>query len=244
MNQNTLYIFIDESGNFDFSPVGTRYFVLTCISTLNPLKNRVNFLDLKYKLLTEGINQEFFRASEDKQLVRDEVFHLIEGLDDFEIDSVVAQKNKTNFALYEDIDVKQKPEGGFILKTKRAEEKFYKQISETLLQYVVRRYTQYRAWNIEKIIIVLGALFTKHKQEFVKKHLKTYFKENFQKIPYVYFHRVNADINCQIVDYCGWAIFIKWERNELRPYNQIKDKIKSEFDIFKRGETIYYNYKE
>jgi hypothetical protein len=124
MNQNTLYIFIDESGNFDFSPMGTKYFALTCISTLNPLENRINLLDLKYKLLRAGVDQEFFRASEDKQPVRDEVFHLIEELDDFEIDSVIAQKNKTNFSLYEDIDVRPKPVGGFFLKQEKQRRDF------------------------------------------------------------------------------------------------------------------------
>lgn len=246
MNQNTLYIFIDESGNFDFSPTGTKYFVLTCISTLRPLNDRISFLDLRYRLLKEGVDQEFFRASEEKQAIRDKVFHLIEKLDDVEIDSVVAQKNKTNFSLYEDIDAKPKPGGGFIFKTRKAEERFYQQISKTLLQYVIRRYVNYRDWSIEKVIIVLGSLFTKRKQEFIKKYLKLYFKENFQRIPYIYFHQVKSDVNCQIADYCGWAIYVKWEREENRPYNQIKDKdkIKSEFDIFKDGQIIYWKYKK
>ncbi|MBU1323192.1 DUF3800 domain-containing protein [Patescibacteria group bacterium] len=29
MTNKCLFIFIDESGNFDFSPTGTKYFVLT-----------------------------------------------------------------------------------------------------------------------------------------------------------------------------------------------------------------------
>ena len=243
MNQNVLYIFIDESGDFNFSPTGSKYFVLTSISTLNPLKDRGNFLNLRYDLLKEGVNQEFFHATEDKQFVRDKVFQLINQLKDFEIDCVIAQKNKVNWSLYIEPDAWE--EAGHIhLKMEKVEEKFYKQISETLLQYIIRRYVKFRKWGIEKVIIVLGAIFTKRKQEYITKYLKSYFKENFQKIPYVYFHRVNADINCQIADYCGWAIFIKWERNELRPYNQIKGKIKSEFSIFERGETIYYDYKE
>lgn len=198
-------------------------------------------MQLRYKLLEEGINQEFFHATEDKQFIRDRVFQLISQLTDFETDSIIAQKNKVNWSLYEETDAEEKF-GSIQFKKERVEEKFYKQISETLLQYIIRRYLKFRKWGIEKVVIVLGAVFTKHKQEYITKYLKLYFKENFQKIPYIYFHRVNSDINCQIADYCGWAIFVKWERGEQRPYNQIKDKIKSEFDIFKDGQTIYYEH--
>lgn len=242
LNNKNLYIFIDESGNFDFSPKGTKYFVLTCISTINPLDKRDTFLSLKYELLREGINQEYLHATEDRQIIRDRVFCLIEELNDFDVDSVVAQKNKVNWSLYEKIDAEEKF-GSIHFKTTRVEEKFYKQISETLLQYVIRRYIKYKDDDINKIVIIFDALFNKRKQEFVKKYLKTYFKNEFSKIPYVYFHQVKADVNCQIADYCGWAIYIKSERNELRSYNKINNKVKSEFDIFERGTTVYYKYK-
>lgn len=232
-----LFIFIDESGNFDFSQKGTKYFVLTSISTFIPLEKRISFLSLRYSLLKEGFDLEFFHATEDKQFVRDKVFNLISYLSDFEIDSIVVQKNKTNHMLYLEIEPSQKKGD---LDLKKVEEKFYKQISETLLQYIIRRYFQIKKTNIEKVVIVFGAVFNKRKHEYITKYLKQYLKRNFNKVPYIYFHRSNSDVNCQIADYCGWAIYVKWERNEKRPYNLISDKIKSEFDIFKEGETIYY----
>ena len=39
----------------------------------------------------------------------------------------------------------------------------------------------------------------------------------------------------QMVDYCSWAIYVKWEKQELRPYRTIKALIRSEFDIFRTG---------
>ncbi len=56
----------------------------------------------------------------------------------------------------------------------------------------------------------------------------------------IYFHQAKADINCQLADYCGWAVAIKWERNEMRSFGLIKDKVKSEYEIFKVGDKIYY----
>lgn len=61
-----LFIFIDESGNFDFSPKGSKYFILTSISSLVPTQNRESFLKLRYKLLSENNNLEYFHATEDK----------------------------------------------------------------------------------------------------------------------------------------------------------------------------------
>jgi hypothetical protein len=242
---NTLYLFIDESGDFNFSsPKGSKYFILTCVSTIEPLEKRNDFLRLKYRLLQKGYDQEYFHATNDKQYVRDEVFNLINKLEDFEIDSVIAQKNKVNLTLY--IEIKsQKKESGLKFTKKKVEERFYRQVSETLLQYVIRRYVNYRKHlNINKIVVICGSLFYKNKQEFIKKYIKSYFKDNFRKVPYTFFHQVKADINCQIADYCSWAISVKWERGgrELRPYDSIKKRIKSEFEIFEKGEVEYYKY--
>ncbi len=52
---------------------------------------------------------------------------------------------------------------------------------------------------------------------------------------------MKSDINCQGCDYCCWAIlFAKWFRNEMRPYDEIKSRIVSEFDLFKKGSIQYY----
>jgi len=242
-NLKTLFLFVDESGNFDFSPKGTEYFVLTCVATTNPIYQREKFLSLKYKLLGEDIEQEYFHATEDKQKVRDVIFSLIEEMKDFEVHSVVAQKNKTNWSLYTKIDAQEKEgERGIKFTKKQVEEKFYTQLSETLICWVFRRYRDFQNTTIDKIIIIFDILFNKTKQELVKKHLKGYFKQKFGIVPYIYFHQGKSDINCQMADYCGWAVFVKWERNEIRPYKIIQGKIKSEFNIFEQGEIIYYEY--
>jgi len=46
----------------------------------------------------------------------------------------------------------------------------------------------------------------------------------------------------QIADYCGWAIYVKNERDEKRPIAFVKDKIKSEFSIFQKGLYEHYPY--
>src|SRR3990167_8684088 len=99
----TLYIFIDESGNFDFSQSGTKYFILTALSTTKPFDIGMPLLKLRYELLPNyacGPNMEesgYFHASEDTQEVRNNVFQILTSVDhNFRVDAVIAQKNKAN----------------------------------------------------------------------------------------------------------------------------------------------------
>ncbi|MBU2545141.1 DUF3800 domain-containing protein [Patescibacteria group bacterium] len=231
--EKTLYLFIDESGNFDFSCKGTKYFVLSCLSTFQPIKEREKLLNLRYQLLDGGIDQEFFHATEDRQAVRNEVFSILNSFsNDIEIHSVVAQKNKANPSLYYEEYYKK---GRIIKRIIGAD--FYQIICRTLLKYVFEKSDSQGA---EKVVVVLGSIFTREKQSIVLKTLKNYLKGRFDKPFEIYFHQAKADLNCQLADYCGWAITIKWERNEKRPYDLIRDRVKSEYDIFEKGNVVYY----
>lgn len=227
----SLFIFIDESGNFDFSPKGTKYFVLSAVSTLNPL-GKEKLEEIKYDLMKNGTDLEYFHAAEDKQSARDLVYGFIEKMEDIEIDSVIVQKNKTNPSLY--ISEKKK-------KAKKGE-KLYTIALQALLQYIFRRYNN--SVKIDQVVIVLSSIFDANKRELIKKTIKIYLKQIFSNPFYLYFHENRSDKNTQIADYCCWAIYKKWTDGEIRPYNAVEkgNKIKSEFDIFKAGQTIYYNY--
>ena len=225
----TLFIFIDESGNFDFSTNGTKYFVLSAVSTLSPLgKERLE--EIKYELMKNGINLEYFHAAEDKQIVRNQVYSFIERLEDIEIDSVIVQKNKTNPSLY--ILTKKK-------KSKKGE-KLYTKVLQNLLQYIFCRYDN--STKIDQVVVVLSSIFDANKRKLIEKTIKVYLKKIYSKPFYLYFHENRSDKNTQIADYCCWAIYRKWTDGEIRPYNAVKkgNKIKSEFDIFETGSTLYY----
>ena len=231
----TLYLFIDESGNFDFSPNGTKYFVLTALATFNPLTKREELIRLRYELLAEGTDQEYFHATEDTQKVRDQVFEILSKIDNtFEIHSIIAQKNKVNTSLY-----KEQYQKGVKTITRITGIGLYQKVCQTLLQYIFKGKND-QATNI---VVVLGSIFVGDKKKVVLQTLKHFLKNNFSGIPFeIYSHKSCADLNCQLADYCCWAISVKRERGEERPYNVIKDRIKSEFDIFRSGNTKYYEY--
>jgi len=233
----TLYLFIDESGNFDFSPKGTKFFFLTGLITFDPLVKRDDLINLRYRLLGEGVDQEFFHASEDTQVVRNQVFEILGSIGDtFEVRSILARKNKTNPALYRESYTKK---GRAIERSTGME--LYRKLAETLLQYIFKG----KEGTASKIVVVLGSLYVGEKKKIILQTLKHFLKNKFPGTPFqIYSHQTCADLNCQLADYCCWAIAVKKERGEGRPYEVIKAQVKSVFDIFKNGDREYYQYEE
>jgi hypothetical protein len=43
-----------------------------------------------------------------------------------------------------------------------------------------------------------------------------------------------------VADYCGWAIYRKWETRDYRSYKLIMHMVKNEFDVFQRGIQRWY----
>lgn len=56
----------------------------------------------------------------------------------------------------------------------------------------------------------------------------------------VAFWPTESDPCLQVADYCTWAIQRKWERDDSRSYDLIKNKIASEFDAWSVGSTHFY----
>lgn len=233
LERDTLFLFLDESGNLDFSPKGTRYWLLTAFCTFNPAREKEGFLDLLYSLADGGIGQAYFHATEDKQALRNSVFGLIGGLDTSqEVHAVIAEKRKAARSLYRKNIVK----GDKIIEVKD-ESKFYETVCRTLLRYVFRcpRFVHAR-----KVVITLSSIFNSEKHEAIRKALTLTLKSE-ASIPFVIqFNDNRTDLNCQIADYCAWAIARKWEQNDTRSYIHISSRIRNEFDLFCRGTSEYY----
>jgi hypothetical protein len=95
-----LYVFLDEGGNLDFSPHGTKYFVLSSLTKERPFCAGKELIELKYDLVEQGTGLEYFHAAEDRQAVRNAVFAIIARyLDGVRLDSLIVEKRKTGPAL-------------------------------------------------------------------------------------------------------------------------------------------------
>jgi Protein of unknown function (DUF3800) len=216
-----LYIYVDEAGNFDFSPRGTKYFIMTCVTVCRPFPAQQRLLEVKYDHLQTGLDLECFHASEDRQAVRDKVFAAIaDGMSAYRTYSVILRKNKTNPVLQEPA-------------------RLYPKTFGMLMKYVLPRRCD---GSIKTVVVVTDSFPDIKKRRAMEKAVKTTLKP---LVPsgttyYLYQHQSRADINLQIADYFSWAIYRKWENNDLRSYDLIKAAVKAEGDLFAGGDKVYY----
>jgi hypothetical protein len=214
----TLNIFIDESGDFVFTPKGSRYFLLTAVAALDCPTVLADFFAVKHMVCCEE-----FHATEDRQSTRDLMYGFLERHAEhgcFSIDSIIAQKNRVNPSIQEDAS-------------------FYARLLRILLRWVFRSRT---TASIDAINVWAARIGTHKKKAMFERTVKTYLSHELQhRIPYsLMIHSAASHPMLQMADYCCWAVAKKWKDRELRPYQKIQAALKTEFEIFRRGRTEYY----
>lgn len=214
---NTLFVFVDESGNLDFSPSGTKFYVLAAIATVNPILSATTLQELKYTHLERNEDIEMFHASEDRQYIRNEVLDAIKGMQGtITAHYIFAQKNKANPS------IQKAPV-------------FYAKLGAALMKFII----SYKSNEYSKVIIIFDKCLRAKEQKAFLKEVKPQLKALAK--PYqIYFHRVLTDFNGQIADYCAWSKYVSLERGEMRPITSLKNIQDSSFDLFARGTKEYY----
>lgn len=217
-----VYIFLDEGGNFDFSEGGSHYYTFTSVVMTRPFPFYDQFENYKYDVIEYGKDIDKFHCAEDNAHVRGRVFQLIkDNLDKIRIDSVVVRKCKTGPAL-------------------RPPEKFYPKMLSYLLRHII---DQFDFNKVEEVIVITDTLPTKRNKKLFEKTIKTNLGNSLKSdASYRIIHHPScAHYGLQIADYCNWAIMRKWERGDASHYSTIRSSIKSEFNIFRKGQNKYYD---
>ena len=204
-----IYVFIDESGNFDFSSSGTGHFLMAAVIARDPIESSGALQRLKYELLTEGIDEPFFHASEDKQEVRDRVFSVINGIQSLSAHVIYVDKHRAAPAL-------------------QNTQRIYSLFGQAIAKYLLLALPQE---HYNQVIIVFDkALPNREQNAFLGQ-----VKPALQKLgrPYrIYFQSVKFDFNGQIADYIAWAHYVSLERNEQRPLAAINRVEVDHFNLF------------
>ncbi len=223
-NLSTLYLFLDESGNFDFSKSGSAYFTLTSVSMRRPFALHTKLDTYKYDLIEHlikpRIEMEYFHCADDNSFVRRKMFELLAmELMASSVDAVIVEKRKTGPAL-------------------QAVEEFYPKMLGYLLRYVLEKTPD----GISELVIITDSIPVNKKRRAVEKALKLVLAKMLPRTtPYKIMHHASrAHYGLQIADYLNWAILRRWERGDDTAYDQIKHLIRSEFDIFRTGTRHYY----
>ena len=215
------YIFLDEAGNFDFSPAGTRYFALTSVSMLRPFPAHGALDDYKHECLEFGLNTEYFHCANDNSRVRSRVFDVIAAkLDGMRIDSLIVDKPKTGPALRDD-------------------QRFYPEMLGHLLRFVLPKDL---AAGAEEVIVITDTIPVNKKRQAIEKAIQQALARMLPpEMRYrILHHASRSHYGLQVADYCCWAVFRKWQRAETEHYDRIRAAVRSEFDIFRTGTRNYY----
>jgi hypothetical protein len=219
----TLHVHLDESGNWEFSRKGSRYFVLAIAWTFEPRPLARTLTDLRFRLLRTGLNIDSFHAAPDKQATRDLVVKTMLADDSWNFAAVVMEKRKINPSIYEP-------------------QRFYPEFAGALLRFVLRGRAGRRA---DRVLIYADTIpmDSNKKREAVLKAMKTTCVACKGTTEYhVFSHRRESNPWLQAVDYCCWAVARKWENGDTRTYDQLRPRLgASELEITGRGDgTTYY----
>lgn len=222
----TLHLHLDETGDWKFTPKSpSKYLILTLAWTYNPQPLATDLTNLRFSVVKAGTSLECFHATEDRQVVRDQVVGTMTKHTDWAFAAVVMEKRKVNPVLYEP-------------------DRFYPKFASPLLRFVLRG-RSYRP-DTNRVLVYADTLpmNTNAKREGVLKALK---ETCAQTLPsgvehHVYSYRSHSNKWLQVADYCCWGMRKKWEANNTRTYDQLSPRLaKPELVITDGGDgTTYY----
>jgi hypothetical protein len=218
---STLHIHLDESGDFNFTPGGSRFYVFAAAWTYNPAPLATRLTALRFSLLKAGHDIKAFHATEDKQANRNEVVKALAEHDGWSFAAVVIEKAKVYPRLY-------------------APHHFYPEFASSVLKYIFHRHVEQETTNV---LVFTDTLPVAAKREAAVKTIKTTCRHELD--PRIRFdsnhHPAAANCWIQIADYCSWAVFKKWEFGDTRTYEQIRRRlIAPELDALRVGTIRHY----
>ncbi|EQB40416.1 hypothetical protein M947_01065 [Sulfurimonas hongkongensis] len=228
---DTVYIFVDEAGDMDFSVNGSKHYMFNFLVKKRPFNLHEYISSYRYSLLERNLdplngkrlNIESFHAHNDNKFIKHELFNIISTF------------NENDVKLYSYILEKPK-----VTPDKRKEnDKFYINNLNHSIQRLLDKI------GITSNIIIITDNLPVHKNKAkqigaLKKGLKEYIKHNNLNIRYDIFHHCSASsANLQIVDYMGWAIYRKYEHLQDNYYNKISKYIIDE-DVMTKDRTDSY----
>ena len=191
------------------------------MTTTRPFRFEQPLLDCRFDLLEAGVDIEYFHAAEDRQAVRDLVFAKIaEAKADLRIDSVIVEKCKTGPALREDT-------------------RFYPRMMGYLLRYVL---SQPLHEPVQEVIVITDRIPVNKKRGAISKAVKQVLADMLpREVGYrVWHHDSKSCMGLQVADYCNWAIYRAWDRDDRRALHIIESAVLSQFDIFRLGTKRWY----
>ena len=197
-SSNSHFLFIDESGDFDFAETGTDHFVMAGVLTSDPLASALPLQALRYRLLEEGINLSSFHAAPDLQKVRNSVIEEISTLSELNAHVVFGKKDQLQPSLHNRQDL-------------------HFEFTAALMKFHL---DSGHVQDSNQLVVVIDQSLTARGQAAFNMSIKPIIKQ-YQKHFQIFFQSMTTDYNGQIADYVAWAKFKQLERGEHRPWEAL-----------------------
>ncbi len=217
----TLHIHLDESGNFTFSPKGSKYYVFATAWTYDPEPMARDLTNLRFSLIKNGHDVQAFHATYDKQANRNAVVAILGNHTTWHFAAIVVEKAKVNPAI-------------------REPHHFYPQFASMVLRFIFRGRL---LPGTSKVIIFTDTLPVAEHRSAVEKAIKKACRADLgNAVPFESFHhKKESNAWIQVADYCSWAVFRKWEGGDPRTYSQLATRLAApELDVLAKGAISYY----
>lgn len=223
-----LFIFADEAGCFNFSrnPGASKYFIVCTIACHDCTSLGTALLNLRRELVWKKAPlREFFHASEDKQEIRDHVFAVLQK-HNFTVQATILEKSKS------------------LPRIRPTHQRFYqyawyyhfRHAAPKLMPLYIPGQPQ-----VTELQLTTASIGTHKGQVAFTNAVNDVVQQVVRNKTWVTnFCRSIADPCLQAADYCTWAIQKKWEHQNTKSYDLIKDKIIHEADSFAGGNTHHY----
>jgi hypothetical protein len=217
-----LHLFADEAGNFDFrtGPNISKYFVV-CTVLMPSFEVANDLLALKRELAWEQQPiGDFFHATTDKNAIKDRVFaELLKH--DFTVQATIMEKRKA------------------APKIRPNDHRFYQHGWYYHFLYGLPAALK----ECDELHVTAASVGTKRGQVAFTDAVRDVIRQTEGRRRKVRssFWQCSTDPCLQVADYCTWAIQRKWEKQELRYYDLIADRITYEYDLFRKGTQYFYD---
>lgn len=213
-------LYADEAGCFTFNRnqnVSRYFLVCTVLVEDDSLADEV--LSLRRELAESGIGQtdDQFHATSDSEAKREAMFALL-AKKDLRVDATLLEKAKA-------------------LPRLRPMETFYKHA----WYYHLKGIGPDIVGSDKEIGLHYASVGTQKKKQTFLSALNDVAQ---QCLPGIKTHSTfwpsNTDPCLQVADYCAWAIQRAWERGDSRRLDQIKSKVRTQYDLFRSGTIFHY----
>ena len=208
---DTAYVFLDESGNLDFSNRGTRYFALTAVALRRPFTMYEALDSYKHDCIEYGLPTEYFHCANDNRYIRGKVFDIIsDHLDAMRISSLIVDKLQVESRL-------------------RRPDIFYSEMVARILEPTMLD----ELGSGGKAIVITDSIPFKHRRRIAEQNIRTALEQALPESAKweIMHHQSRSHYGLQIADYCCWAMHQRWEKDRPEWFDRIRASVHSEISI-------------